>query len=40
MSNIEYTEKNGIAIVKFNRPEKLNSLTLLEPRIFNHYELS
>ncbi len=28
MSNIIYEVRNGIAVIKFNRPEKLNTLTL------------
>lgn len=28
MSNIGYEVQNGIAVIKFNRPEKLNTLTL------------
>lgn len=28
MSNIDYSVKDGIAIIKFSRPEKLNTLTL------------
>ena len=28
MSNITYEVSGGIAVIKFNRPEKLNTLTL------------